>query len=62
LFCLWLPIVGRKNLLDAYYRVVRNKGSCGLDGVKVEDLRNYLQENWSRIKEELMNGTYQPQP
>jgi RNA-directed DNA polymerase len=54
-------LVERQNLLDAYRRVVGNKGSCGIDGVKTEELQKYLQENWQRIKEKLLEGTYQPQ-
>ena len=53
--------VARENLLDAYARVMSNKGAAGVDGVPVEDLKPYLQEHWAQIKENLLNGTYQPQ-
>jgi RNA-directed DNA polymerase len=55
-------VVERKNLVEAYSRVVGNKGSVGIDKMTVEDLKPYLQKNWPRIKEELLNGTYQPKP
>jgi len=55
-------LVERQNLLEAYNRVIGNKGTCGVDGVKIEDFRNYLQENWRRIRQELVDGVYQPQP
>lgn len=54
-------VVARENLLDAYARVMSNKGAAGVDGMPVEDLKPYLQEHWAQIKESLLNGTYQPQ-
>ena len=55
-------VVSRGNMMAAYQRVVRNKGAAGIDGMPVGDLKAYLQEKWPRIKEELLEGTYQPQP
>lgn len=54
-------VVARENLLDAYRRVMSNKGAAGIDEVLVEQLKPYLQEHWAQIKESLLNGTYQPQ-
>lgn len=53
-------IVERENMLRAYDRVTSNKGSPGVDGMRVEDLGSYLQTHWSRIREELLNGRYRP--
>jgi len=53
-------VVARENLLDAYSRVMRNKGAAGVDEMPVEQLLPYLQEHWAQIKESLLNGTYQP--
>jgi len=39
-----------------------NKGKAGIDGMSVGQLKAHLQEHWVRIKEELLNGRYQPQP
>ena len=55
-------VVRRENMLAAYRRVVRNGGAPGVDGMKVEDLWAYCQEHWARIREELLSGTYRPQP
>jgi RNA-directed DNA polymerase len=55
-------VVSRENLIRAYERVVRNKGAAGVDGLTVDDLMPYCREHWSRTREELLNGTYQPQP
>lgn len=55
-------VVGRENMRAAYDQVVGNKGSAGIDEMTVQDLKPYLQEQWPRIKEELLRGEYQPQP
>jgi RNA-directed DNA polymerase len=55
-------IVSRGNMMAAYSRVVRNKGAPGVDGMPVTALKGYLQEEWPRIREELLAGKYHPQP
>ena len=55
-------IVSRGNMMAAYSRVVSNKGAPGVDGMPVAALKGYLQEEWPRIKEELLTGTYHPLP
>jgi RNA-directed DNA polymerase len=55
-------IVSRGNMMAAYSRVMRNKGAPGVDGMPVSALKGYLQQEWPRIKEELLAGTYHPQP
>lgn len=55
-------VVERKNLTAALKRVTQNKGAPGIDGMKVEELLPHLNKHWSTIKEELLLGTYQPQP
>jgi group II intron reverse transcriptase/maturase len=55
-------IVSRANMQKAYNRVVSNKGAAGVDTMSTGQLKGYLQTAWPRIKEELLNGTYQPQP
>ncbi len=52
----------RKNCLQALKRVKSNKGSPGIDNMKVEALPGYLREHWPAIREQLLNGTYKPQP
>ncbi len=54
--------VSRPNMLVAYKRVRENKGSPGIDGLTVEELPAWLGENWSRVREELLAGTYRPTP
>jgi RNA-directed DNA polymerase len=55
-------IVSRANMMAAYQRVMANKGAAGIDRMTVEQLQPYLKEHWLRIKEELLEGRYWPQP
>jgi RNA-directed DNA polymerase len=55
-------VVESSNLKTALKRVRRNKGSPGVDGMTVDELPKYLVENWIRIREQLLAGTYQPKP
>ncbi|MEZ4599250.1 MAG: group II intron reverse transcriptase/maturase [Syntrophotaleaceae bacterium] len=55
-------VVSRGNMMAAYDRVVGNKGAPGIDGMQVGELKGYLVKEWPRIKEDLLNGSYQPQP
>jgi len=54
--------VSRGNMMAAFRRVVSNKGAPGVDGMTVDQLEGYLKEHWPRIREELLDGTYMPQP
>ena len=51
-----------ENLRQAYRRVKANKGSPGMDGMTVPRLGAYLKRHWPAIREQLLAGTYQPQP
>jgi RNA-directed DNA polymerase len=55
-------VVERKNMWLALQQVERNSGAAGVDNMTVVQLRAYLREHWLRIKEELLAGSYQPQP
>jgi RNA-directed DNA polymerase len=55
-------VLRRENLVKAYHRVRTNKGAPGVDGMTVDDLKPCLKEHWPRIKEEILTGSYQPQP
>ena len=52
----------RENCLQAYKRVKSNKGSPGIDGMTVDAIADYLKEHWPAIREQLLSGTYKPQP
>ncbi|WP_242866825.1 reverse transcriptase domain-containing protein, partial [Abyssisolibacter fermentans] len=55
-------IVSKRNLYEAYKRVKRNKGKHGIDGMKVNELLPYLQENADHLIASLIEGTYRPLP
>ena len=54
-------VVYRDNLTRAYHRVKRNKGSAGIDGKSVDDLAALSKQDWLLVKEQLLQGSYQPQ-
>jgi RNA-directed DNA polymerase len=49
-----------KNLKEAMWRVKANDGSAGIDGLTVDELPDYQQ--LLAIREQLLSGTYRPQP
>lgn len=55
-------ILSRENMLQALKRVEKNKGSHGVDMMPVQTLRQHILENWSSIKEHILDGTYEPHP
>jgi len=55
-------VVHRPNLQRALKRVKSNKGSPGIDGMTVDELSAHLRGHWQAIREQLLTGTYQPQP
>lgn len=56
-------VYSRSNLLEAFDKVKRNKGSktAGIDGVSVKKFREHLGDNLCQLHEELKSGTYNPQ-
>ena len=55
-------VCGRENCWQALRRVKANKGSPGIDAMKVAELPGYLKQHWPTLREQLLSGTYQPQP
>ena len=58
----WEAVFARENLFTALKRVESNRGAAGIDGMEVEDLRDYLKEHWLEVREALESGTYRPSP
>ena len=52
----------RENCKQALARVKANKGSAGVDGMTVHELPEFLNQHWPAIREQLVSGTYEPQP
>ena len=55
-------VCDRENLVRAWKRVRQNKGGPGVDGMTIDDAKDYLREHWPSIRSQLLAGTYQPQP
>lgn len=55
-------VLSRSNMLQAFNRVVGNKGAADVDGMMVDQLWSYCQQHWERHREELFSGTYRPSP
>jgi len=55
-------VVTEWNMRDAMEAVMRNKGAPGIDGITVEEIEETLDKDWPRIKQEILNGKYYPQP
>ena len=54
-------LVERGNMWAALRQVRANQGSPGVDAMRVNDLPDFLQAHWPEIKEQLLQGRYQPQ-
>ena len=52
----------RENCKQALGRVKANKGRTGVDGMTVQQLPEFLKQHWPVIREQLLSGTYMPQP
>ncbi|WP_331489972.1 hypothetical protein [Claveliimonas bilis] len=55
-------ILSKNNMNTAYKRVCANKGAGGVDEVTVEELGDYIKENWESIRNQIRNREYKPQP
>jgi len=55
-------VVSRGNLLLAYERVMRNKGSAGVDDIGTPEFKAHLQRHWPTIRARLLAGAYIPSP
>ncbi|WP_299760453.1 group II intron reverse transcriptase/maturase [uncultured Pontibacter sp.] len=55
-------VLHRGNMLRAYQHVLANKGSAGVDGMRVEQLALHLKQYRDAIATAICNGRYLPQP
>jgi RNA-directed DNA polymerase len=53
-------ILSARNLTKACQQVVRNKGSAGIDGMSVKELKGYRDKNRNTLTELIRNGEYYP--
>ena len=55
-------ILDRSNMIRAWKQVCANQGAPGVDGMKTDQLGEYLARHWPEIKNDLQNGTHKPLP
>ena len=55
-------ILDKNNVRIALEKVISNKGAAGIDGMKVEDLRDYMNANWPSIRQSILERNYKPAP
>jgi len=46
---------------EAYLRVYKNKGASGVDGITVDELKQYLKEHKDELRQRIRTRKYQPQ-
>ena len=54
-------VLSGKNIQQALRQTVSNKGSAGVDGMSVSDLKEYLQTHRTKLFTSIINETYRPQ-
>lgn len=54
--------LARENLQRAWKRVKANRGAAGVDGLDIAQTGDYLRYAWPTIRQQLLDGTYRPQP
>lgn len=55
-------ILSKDNMNKAYKRVKANKGSHGVDGMRVDELLQYLKQHGQELRQLLLEGKYKPKP
>ena len=55
-------VLNRKNLYKAHRKVVQNKGSAGVDDMKVTELFSFLESNRNSLMTSILNQSYVPKP
>ena len=55
-------VVDDRNMLQAWKKVKANKGAPGPDGITLEAFIESFRHQWPTVRQELLDGTYQPSP
>lgn len=61
---MWMleEILHRRNIEKALEQVMRNKGAGGVDGMQTDELGDYLKANYQSLREQILEGNYEPSP
>lgn len=55
-------IVDRENMETAWKKVRANRGAPGPDGITLDEFPEHFRALWPDVRQQLLNGTYQPGP
>ena len=55
-------ILDYRNITKALQQVTSNKGAGGVDGMQTEELQEWLEANWRKLKQSILEGRYLPSP
>jgi len=55
-------ILEYRNITKALQQVTSNKGAGGVDGMQTDELREWLEANWMKLKQSILEGNYRPSP
>ena len=55
-------VLARANMQQAMKRVRSNRGAAGIDGLGIDETVERLVWEWPSLREQLLRGTYRPQP
>lgn len=55
-------VVSDYNIQQAIKAVMHNKGAPGIDGTTTEEIKLVMQKQWNKIKQDILEGKYRPNP
>lgn len=55
-------ILSQQNLAEALKRVEANKGAPGVDGMRTDELRDYIYQHPGELRSAILSGKYRPAP
>ncbi len=55
-------ILDYRNVQKALKQVISNKGAGGMDSMQTDELRGWLEANWTAWNRSILDGSYHPQP
>lgn len=55
-------VVSDYNIQEAMKAVIHNKGAPGIDKITTEEIKGVMQKEWPKIKQEILDGKYRPNP
>jgi len=55
-------VVDSTNIERAWKNVRANRGAAGPDGITITEFPDWFRPRWTEIRQQLLDGTYQPNP